>query len=208
MLMGLSKARIGIPWLGKAGIITAECGATWCPVLRTNLFLESPFAVSISIVVSVPSKRLQAELQVRSAFLPGYIALSHIDNVAKRLVRAITSLQQLTGAVSSETALLTELLGVWCQVLLPWELHCHVTMCMRCRNRSRVHFCSLRFSTFIDHEPNASGMPPGDVWQKVPAIMQTQRCRCSPSGATRWFPTDGLGLSDSGAKTDWLTLKS
>ena len=54
----------------------------------------------------------EAELQVRSAFLPGYIANSHTDNVAQHLVGAITAVSKRAGAISSPIALLQNLLGV------------------------------------------------------------------------------------------------
>lgn len=54
----------------------------------------------------------EAELQVRSAFLPGYVANSHVEKVAGHLVNAVSAIGQRAGLLSSQTALLNALLGV------------------------------------------------------------------------------------------------
>ena len=54
----------------------------------------------------------QAELQTQAAFLPGYIAAGHIENVAKHLVSAVALVEQRAGACTSDSAHLTGLLGV------------------------------------------------------------------------------------------------
>ena len=54
----------------------------------------------------------EAELQARSAFLPGYVANSHVEKIASHLVKAVSAIAQKVGALSSHTAMLNTLLGV------------------------------------------------------------------------------------------------
>ena len=54
---------------------------------------------------------IEAHLQVRAAFMPGHVAASHVEHVARHLTDAIAKLSTKVGLTSDYVGQLTSLLG-------------------------------------------------------------------------------------------------